>query len=139
MLDSLIDRMLLFVTFFALSITIYLYISFNSHVGDITFDGKVDKDNFKLCNDGRIYQYYQVNTSYLHGIHGMRDELLQYINELKFRESGYITFRFIVNCEGDIGRFKKLKGYYSAPLRNSLDIFARAFLSFSEIFSKIIY
>ena len=78
-------------------------------VGDIYFDSKLDDPNFKLCDETRVFQYYNFGKG------------LQYIGEkikinehfmaaLKLNEqgneSGFLTIRFIVNCEGKTGRFR---------------------------------
>ena len=35
---------------------------FLAQVGDIAFDPRTDRADFALCDSGRIYQYYQVQT-----------------------------------------------------------------------------
>jgi hypothetical protein len=78
-------------------------------VGDIYFDPKLDDPNFKLCDENRMAQYY----SFGKGLQYKGEKIK--INEhfkvgLKVNEqrnvTGFLTIRFIVNCEGKIGRFR---------------------------------
>lgn len=65
-------------------------------------------DSFQSCNSiNRIYDYYngQKITYYEGGkkkiwsiVHSLLDK------EKLFDESGYLTFRFVVNCKGEVGR-----------------------------------
>lgn len=78
-----------------------------NHVGDLEFDKKLD-GNFKRCSEDYSYQYY--NDSKGFQIEGEKNKIIQEIQELKFRENknsnGYITIRFVVNCEGKTGIFR---------------------------------
>lgn len=78
-----------------------------SHVGDLEFDKKLDGD-FKRCSEDGSYQYY--NDSKGFQIEGEKNKIIQEIQKLKFKESknsnGYITIRFVVNCEGKTGIFR---------------------------------
>lgn len=70
----------------------------------------IDNDpDFKLCGtQNHLFDYY--NGGDLYGYKGGKrviwDYMDQYLDSTKlFKESGYLTFRFIVNCEGTAGRF----------------------------------
>jgi hypothetical protein len=82
--------------------------SYSDHVGDIGFDEKVDDPNFKICINGRIPQYYEFGKSLQY--QGEKPALDKHFEILKQNEttaeSGYITIRFIVNCEGKTGRYR---------------------------------
>lgn len=81
--------------------------TYPGQIGDIEFDEKLDDPQFKICNKF-VVQYYNFGKG------------LQYQGEkLKIREafqgfkethsiddSGYITIRFVVNCEGKTGMFR---------------------------------
>lgn len=74
-------------------------------VGELSLDKKIDGD-FKVCNEDKIPNYYGMDTDYEGGKKAIKNKLLDNLQNLKFENSGLITFRFIVNCEGDIGRFR---------------------------------
>ncbi|MFM8912884.1 MAG: hypothetical protein ACKOE6_08225 [Flammeovirgaceae bacterium] len=76
-------------------------------VGDIAFDEKVDDPAFKICDEKAVYQYY----NYSQGVEydGEKPAIRKKFSNMgrsSLGEFGYITMRFIVNCEGKIGRFR---------------------------------
>ena len=78
----------------------------------------VDKD-FKTCKD-EIYEYYnsEPDGGYKHGKKALRNFVLEkYSTSVK--ESGYLTFRFVVNCEGKAGRYM--------IIQNNLDLEPKVF------------
>jgi hypothetical protein len=82
------------------------------NVGDIPFDASLDKGSFSICNEGRIKQYYARNSMDTPaGYKGEKKALVQTILDAysfpkKEREQGYLTIRFVINCEGATGRFR---------------------------------
>ncbi|MEM7103376.1 MAG: hypothetical protein AAF502_09625 [Bacteroidota bacterium] len=82
------------------------------NVGEIPFDPIKDDRNFKLCNENQIKQYYARNTpDNPAGYKGEKIALItHFANECKLPkmkgQDGYLTFRFIVNCEGEMGRYR---------------------------------
>lgn len=79
------------------------------HVGDITFDPSLDDPDFKICNSEVVLQYYDfgkgvqykgekptINEAFKNEFEGME------MND----ETGFLTIRFIVNCEGKTGCFR---------------------------------
>src|SRR5690606_9817310 len=65
--------------------------------------------DFKICNEDRIFQYYYAKTSYIGERKAIHDTILEYLKHenIEFdKKSGYITFRFIVNCDGQTGRYR---------------------------------
>lgn len=78
-------------------------------VGDIYFDEKFDDPNFKVCDESSIFQYYNFGNGLpykgekaginQHFTHGFKAKFIK-------GESGFLTIRFIVNCEGKTGRFR---------------------------------
>ena len=80
----------------------------DNRVGDIEFDKNLDDPNFKICNENRVFQYYSVNTNYDGGRKAIRSEIKSFLKSLDLKEnkSGYITYRFIISCEGKIGRVR---------------------------------
>lgn len=79
------------------------------HVGDIAFDENLDNPDFFICNEKRIPQYYAFDISPYKGEKPRIEQYFQekYSSEGLENENGYITIRFIVNCEGKSGRFRK--------------------------------
>ncbi len=90
----------------ALVLTIWVYYQTTNRIGDITFDKDIDNSEFKICNEDRIPQYYAVGTNYQNGEKAIKKELSELINNLNFKNSGFITYRFIVNCKGEVGSFR---------------------------------
>ncbi|MFL0082026.1 hypothetical protein V2647_10250 [Tenacibaculum maritimum] len=79
------------------------------NVGDIAFDSSIDDSSFVVCNEERIFQYYSVGTSYIGGRKAIRKKIFTELKNtnLEFdKKTGYITFRFIVNCKGQAGRYR---------------------------------
>jgi hypothetical protein len=86
-----------------------LQTNYPDNVGDIPFDKDLDDRSFKVCNESRTFQYYNSPKGF--PFEGEKIKLTE-IFEDAFRykrfknESGYVTIRFIVNCEGLTGRFR---------------------------------
>lgn len=76
-------------------------------IGELSANSEVDPD-FKVCNEDIIPNYYGMNTNYEGGKKAIKSKLLSHLQRLKFESSGLITFRFIVNCKGELGRFRSL-------------------------------
>jgi hypothetical protein len=78
-------------------------------VGDIAHDPTLDDPNFSVCNESQVAQYYNFGTQMVYS--GDKRAL-----EKVFREkitaperkghTGFLTIRFIINCEGKAGRFR---------------------------------
>lgn len=90
----------------AITLTIWLNYQLTNRVGDLSFNEKIDKSNFKVCNEKLITQYYSSKSNYQGGKKAIKKELWQITEKLTFENSGFITFRFIINCNGEIGRFR---------------------------------
>lgn len=81
-------------------------------VGDIAFDEKLDEAEFKKCGAGKerpfSFQYYHGSKTF-----GYKGEKIAITEKLKKENiysekkvNGYITVRFLVNCEGKTGLFR---------------------------------
>ena len=94
---------------FVVSLSSYCQESYPDRTGDIEYDEKTDKSDFKLCYPEYIYQYF--NTSKGMEYVGEKIALEKEIHE-KYApknlkgESGLIRIRFIVNCKGETDRFR---------------------------------
>lgn len=81
-------------------------------VGDIPFNTEMDDENFNICNEGNIKQYYvrrssDTPPSYKGEKRGLEKAVFSKYRFLESeKENGYVTIRFIVNCEGKTGRFR---------------------------------
>lgn len=81
-----------------------------NQVGDIIFDKNIDNPDFKRCMDKDYgIQYYDYNSNGLQ-YQGEKIEIVQALEKLNLSSSkktdGYITIRFVVNCEGKTGLFR---------------------------------
>ena len=69
--------------------------------------------NFKICDSTYIIDYYNYapsdsisrTTSYYNGKNGLRNHVLSKYENRNYTDSGYLNFRFIVNCEGQSGAY----------------------------------
>lgn len=100
-----------------------------NNIGDILPDSALDDPSFHACRESNIPQYYSIQSGYA----GEKPAILRYFRE-NFRkeksfgsENGFITIRFVVNCNGQTGRFRVLEmgqdykpKTFSEPLRNRL-------------------
>lgn len=79
------------------------------HVGDLSFDAKTDDPDFKICNEEVVFQYYnfgkgvqykgekpQITAHFTRGLTQQGDPT----------DTGFLTIRFVVNCQGATGRFR---------------------------------
>ncbi len=92
-----------------LLMVIWIYGLLSHNVGEIKYDERIDNLTFKVCNKKRIFQYYSVSTSYEKGRKQMRKDLLNILNKENLKlenKTGYITFRFVINCKGETGWYR---------------------------------
>ena len=77
-------------------------------VGDIEYDAKLDDPNFKVCNYPKVYQYYNFGDGF--DYEAEKTTIIEELEKLNLydptKKSGYITIRFVVNCEGKTGWFR---------------------------------
>lgn len=105
-LKSKLNLFLLISFLIALTLTIWLNYQFTNRVGDLSFNKNDDNSTFKVCDDKRITQYYSTKSNYQGGKKAIKREIWKITEQLTFKNSGFITFRFIINCNGEIGRFR---------------------------------
>jgi len=80
-------------------------------VGYIDFDNTIDKDNeLDLCTSHEfIADYYNGGNDragFIGGKGNLKKLVLSKLNTSKLNnESGYLTFRFVINCKGQAGKF----------------------------------
>jgi hypothetical protein len=101
---------LIFLTsFYSCSQTVRRENDYAEHVGDISFDKDIDDPNFNVCDENKVFQYYNFGKGLRY--EGEKSAINQYFKDkanLRERqgETGFLTIRFIVNCEGKTGRFR---------------------------------
>lgn len=84
-------------------------VNYPLQVGDIDFNLKIDDPGFTLCDEDRVFQYYNFGMGLLYK--GEKIKIIEHFRDgLKIKdqkdESGFLTIRFIVNCEGKTGRYR---------------------------------
>jgi len=63
-------------------------------------------DGFKVCNEQHIFQYYNPErATYSEGKNGLRKFVLSNYKNNNYIDSGYLNIRFVINCEGEAGRY----------------------------------
>lgn len=81
-------------------------------VGDIEHDTTLDKSSFQPCHgDDKVYQYFNMSQGLQFDGEkkAMEDYFLQQYKPVSSEQSGWIRIRFMVNCEGQTGRFRLLE------------------------------
>lgn len=78
-------------------------------VGDIGHNPLLDDPSFVVCNDRQVAQYYNFGADMAY--RSEKPTLRKAIDEafdptLVKGITGYLTIRFIINCEGKAGRFR---------------------------------
>lgn len=77
-------------------------------VADITPDSTQDDPLFNVCHPEAIYQYYNFGKGLLYK--GEKIEITRFFQRnfkaASKEDTGYLTIRFVVNCEGKTGRFR---------------------------------
>ena len=90
----------------SLALTFWLYYQYTNEIGDIDYDPTLDDPAFVVCHK-KVFQYYSVGTVYHGGRKAMRDQFLNDLGQVEFEQkTGYIIFRFMVNCKGEAGRYR---------------------------------
>jgi hypothetical protein len=80
---------------------------YQDQVGDTKFDEKLDDPHFKTCNKV-VLQYYNFGKGLQY--QGEKIKILEAFKGFNapnsLDDTGYVTIRFIVNCEGKTGMFR---------------------------------
>lgn len=82
--------------------------AFPENVGEIPFDSLQDDPVFVVCNPKQVLEYY--NTASFYKDH--KKEIVKYLldnftTQDEFKDqNGFLTIRFIINCNGNTGRFR---------------------------------
>jgi len=81
---------------------------YKKYIGYIDQDKALLNDKFKLCDNGFIQRTYNgaaLDAYYINKKH-FRDQVVNEFNNKNYSDSGYLNFRFLVNCEGNAGWFE---------------------------------
>ena len=105
------SRLCLFVLFcfFTSSCDYYMIKTHEENVGFIEKSKAIGPKDFKACFEEKIFSenYGRKRAEYKPGFDKLRQYIFsQYDNYGFTNESGYITFRFIINCDGQAGRYE---------------------------------
>lgn len=78
------------------------------YIGHISPETSVLNDNFMLCDNENIYGTHHGKPKVAFHISKkhFRETILSEYDNTKYTDSGYLDFRFLVNCEGQAGRFE---------------------------------
>lgn len=81
---------------------------YKNYIGYIDQENALLNNEYQLCNNGELYHTY--NGAGLKAYAGtkkkFRDKITAKFNSNKYTDSGYLNFRFLVNCEGKAGWFE---------------------------------
>ncbi|MEM9338455.1 MAG: hypothetical protein AAGA66_06975 [Bacteroidota bacterium] len=77
-------------------------------VGWIPFDPLQDDSGFEVCDEYNIQEYYQVNPKYLEGSKSIKAYFKTANTNYRIPSSfsGFLTVRFVINCQGSIDRVR---------------------------------
>ena len=64
-----------------------------------------ESDTFKTCENQPVHQYYHQDKRYGDEMCFVKKYIKDHYKPIEINESGFLTVRFIVNCEGKIGNF----------------------------------
>lgn len=92
------------------------------HVGDIVYDPAIDDSDFEPCNAERAYQYYNFSNAIQYDGEkaAIRRIFEKQYQPIEGAENGYVSIRFMVNCEGVSGWFRttEMDQYYQPKSLN---------------------
>lgn len=79
------------------------------HVGDILENPALDTANFQPCDESLAQIYYNFGESI--GYEGEKAAIIDFVynefqSDASIQDDGYVTVRFMVNCQGQSGRFR---------------------------------
>lgn len=109
----------LFISLVFLGVGISLYPNYSHRIGYIPkYKGIQVNPNFKTCNENYVIDYYNrsgfdnndIPAGYIGGPKAIKKLIKRDYPKLNLKnESGLLTFRFLINCKAEIGRFEILE------------------------------
>jgi len=114
---ALIVTSTIFIVFAGIILYGYLYFKkayntenkpYKNYIGYIEQNKALLNDKYELCNGGSLYHTYSSASleAYKGSKKQFRDNLNTTFNTNNYTDSGYLNFRFLVNCEGNAGWFE---------------------------------
>ncbi|NNE26341.1 MAG: hypothetical protein HKN09_05820 [Saprospiraceae bacterium] len=94
------------------------------HVGFIPHTGFLEPEEFPPCFPEKIFPYYygRSRAGFEHGLDSLKTKLFNSYNNFGNTSiTGYITIRFLINCQGEVGRFE-IKSLGTDYKKKKLDI-----------------
>ena len=81
---------------------------YKTYIGYIDLEKALLNTQYELCDKGAIYNTYSSASlpAYKGSKKRFRDHIQSTFNTNNFTDSGYLNFRFLVNCEGNAGWFE---------------------------------
>ncbi len=78
------------------------------YIGYLDPQKTISDTNFKICSDERIFKTHHgaPKIAYAPNKGVFRNTILSEYKNQGFTDSGYLNFRFIINCKGEPGRFE---------------------------------
>jgi|UPI000591B847 hypothetical protein len=80
-------------------------------VGDAEFDPEIDASDFQLCGSEKLVQqyfYFGQGLQYEGEKTALRKRFKEAYVPVETAQSGWIRIRFIVNCQGQAGRYRMI-------------------------------
>ena len=106
----MVQRISIFILItFLFSCDYYIVKDYQDHVGLIVEPEESGNSDFSPCFQEKIFPYYygRSGAEYAKGKDVLRNYFREhYKNFGNTHESGFITFRFIINCEGQAGNYE---------------------------------
>ena len=81
---------------------------FPHHIGYINMEKALLNDVYELCGNGNIYKTHHgaPDDAFEVSKKRFRETILSEYKNENYADSGYLNFRFLVNCEGNAGWFE---------------------------------
>lgn len=78
---------------------------YEGHIGYLNPDNPDISENFKRCSDNLPIGFYHSSAPYLYngGKPVFRRFIQNNFSENSFTDNGYLNFRFLINCNGELG------------------------------------
>lgn len=95
-------------------------------VGDFDPAWKEAGDTYEVCDEAKIFQYYNFakNTQYKGDRKAIKQYILANYKPIEDKsQNGYLTIRFVVNCEGEPGWYKVYevdKDFQKTPFKTEI-------------------
>ncbi|SHI85406.1 hypothetical protein [Aquimarina spongiae] len=78
------------------------------YIGYLDPQKTISKEGFETCNETKVYKTHHgaIPEAFKENKWAFRKNILETYGNNHYTNSGYLFFRFIVNCKGETGRFE---------------------------------